>query len=264
MSDSRGDSHVQHGRPEAGWLRAQRIELDSCASTNDEVSRLARAGADHGLVVTAAHQTAGRGRLARHWHSPAGENVYMSCLLRPELPPREVPPIALAAGLAVSDAVATLGLETSLKWPNDLLVGDAKLAGILAEMSSASHKVDFVVVGIGINVASRVFPEGLRMPATSLALEGLGSTASVTVVIEAVLAALEIRFDAFFAGGVGAIAADWERRAYGGLLRLEVQGQWVTGRSAGLDSDGALLLDGLDGQRHRVLAGEVELLQSTC
>jgi BirA family biotin operon repressor/biotin-[acetyl-CoA-carboxylase] ligase len=248
-----------------GWLGERRIDLDHCASTNDEAARLARAGAEHGTVVTARTQSGGRGRQGRSWHSPDDGNVYLSCILRPGLTPDRVPPITLAAGLAVSDTVNSAGASSSLKWPNDVLVSDKKIAGILTEMSTRGAALDSVVVGIGVNVGARAFPPELEPIATSLHLE-LGEAAPrADAVIHALLASLEEWLDRFFAGGVPAVAAAWQLRATPRPISATVDGHTIVGHARGLDHDGALLLETADGEHPRIVrivrivAGDVTL-----
>lgn len=143
------------------------VETDETASTNADVIAAARAGAPEGTVHTTRHQTAGRGRLGRSFEIPAGTGMAASVLLRPTRPMVDWPWIPLLTGLAVSDLVHDFGLHAALKWPNDVLIGDRKLAGILVEIVD-----DAVVVGVGLNVT--MTDEQLPVPtATSLALEGV-------------------------------------------------------------------------------------------
>jgi BirA family biotin operon repressor/biotin-[acetyl-CoA-carboxylase] ligase len=243
------------------WLGRRRIDLDGCASTNDEAARLARAGVEHGTVVTARTQSGGRGRQGRGWHSPAEGNVYLSCVLRPALTPDRVPPITLAAGLAVSDAVNSAGASSSLKWPNDVLVADKKIAGVLTEMSTRGAALDSVVLGVGVNVAAAEFPPPLDRIATSLAIE-LGEAApdaaGFTLIL---LEALERWLDRFFIGGVDAIAPAWELRVTPRPVSAVIDGRTVTGRVRGLDRDGALRLEDSRGTVHRIMAGDVTLAE---
>lgn len=241
------------------WLGIRRIDLDHCESTNDEAARLARAGAEHGTIVTARTQSGGRGRQGRAWHSPDEGNVYVSCILRPGLAPDRVPPITLAAGLAVSDTVNSAGASSSLKWPNDVLVSDKKIAGVLTEMSTRGATLDSVVLGIGVNVGVRAFPPALADIATSLHLE-LGDRAPDTgVVLDSLIEALESWLDRFFVGGVPAVAAAWQLRAAPRPISAMVEGRLISGYARGLDHDGALLLESADGVRHRIVAGDVTL-----
>jgi len=239
-----------------GWLGRERRHLPSCGSTNDEAARWARDGAIHGAVVTADKQTAGRGRQGRVWHSPAGENLYLSCVLRPATPPARVPPLALAAGLAVSDVCRLLGVDAALKWPNDVFCGHRKLAGVLCEMSTRAGALEPVILGIGVNVGMRAFPSDLAERATSLALAG--SDADRDHVLRELLEALERRIEAFLRGGVPALRGDWEARAYTGPVTVTVDGNPVTGIARRLAPDGALLLEDATGLTHRVVAGDLQ------
>lgn len=139
---------------------------ESVESTNDELRVLAHAGAPDGLVLLAEHQTAGRGRRGAAWFSSAGESLAFSILVRPDEPKALWPRLALAAGLAVAEAVESLGLQAGIKWPNDVWLGQRKVAGILVEAGS-----DFAVVGIGLNVNSTQFPLEVAEIATSLRIE---------------------------------------------------------------------------------------------
>ena len=141
-------------------------------STNTDALIAARSGAPHGSVYFADEQQAGRGRGDHAWHSSAGEGLYVSVLLRPNIPSARLPLLPLAAGLAAADAIrANSGLEIDLRWPNDLLIGPRKTGGILVEAQSEGSAVAFAVVGIGINVHQRKFNPALSTPATSLDLE---------------------------------------------------------------------------------------------
>jgi BirA family biotin operon repressor/biotin-[acetyl-CoA-carboxylase] ligase len=237
------------------WLGREHVHLPVCGSTNDEAARLASAGAAHGTVVTAGAQHAGRGRQGRVWHSPPGENLYLSCILRPALPPVRVPAITLAAGLGVTDAVARIGARPALKWPNDVLVDGRKLSGILTEMSTRGQHVQHIVVGIGINLGSQSFPPELAGRATSLAL--LGLSIERERFFADLLASLEHWFERFFAGGVAALADAWLARADRSRVGATSEGRAVEGAIVGLDPDGCLLVEDDAGARHRIIAGDV-------
>lgn len=147
------------------------IVLKTIDSTNNELKRLAADGEPSGTVVTAEIQTAGKGRFGRQWQSGTG-GLYFSILLRPELPPGNIAAITLAAGYAVCLAVREYThLDARIKWPNDIIVGNKKLCGILTEMAAQSDRLEYVVTGIGINVNFAEFPEEIRHKATSLFLE---------------------------------------------------------------------------------------------
>lgn len=244
------------------WLGAERVHHEVCGSTNDEAIALARSGVRHGTVVTADAQRSGRGRSDHTWHSPPGENLYMSCVLRPELEARAVPPITLAAGLGVVETVNSYGVGASLKWPNDVLVGRKKLSGILTEMGSRANRTDYVIVGIGVNLNTLTFPAELADIATSVRLEG-GEVVDRAEFVDRLLARLQPWFDRFFDGGVPAIAGEWVANANIGRQRLSTQigGRRVEGVAAGLEPDGALLITDDLGVDHRVVAGDVELIE---
>jgi BirA family biotin operon repressor/biotin-[acetyl-CoA-carboxylase] ligase len=218
-------------------------------STNSDAMSAARNGAPHASVFCADEQTAGRGRGDHAWHSAAGEGLYASVLLRPELSPAHLPLLPLAAGLAAADAIrAVSGLDIDLRWPNDLLIGPRKTGGILVEAQSEANAVAFVVIGIGINVHQRDFPPGLGTPATSLDLElghVFGQRTSRQALLVRLLKSLEREALGLLDPGSRAAiparveaASSWVR---GRLVEVHGPRQY-TGTTAGLDEHGFLLL----------------------
>jgi BirA family biotin operon repressor/biotin-[acetyl-CoA-carboxylase] ligase len=190
-----------HGTIFAGKLHFVAVT----GSTNTDATEAARAGAPHGSVYFADEQTAGRGRGNHVWHSAAGEGLYVSVLLRPDLPAMCLPLLPLAVGLAAAEAVqAAAELAVDLRWPNDLLIGPRKTGGILAEAQSEAGAITFAVIGIGINVHQRSFDPELATPATSLDVES-GRFISRQAVLVALLRALETE--------VGALSSTALRRA---------------------------------------------------
>jgi len=245
-----------------GWLGRAYEWHDVCASTNDLAAERARAGAPAGLVIAADAQTGGRGRLGRSWHSPAGENIYFSLLLRPSRPAVEIPPLTLLAGAAIARAVAALGVSPRLKWPNDVQLVDGddrrrKLAGVLTEMASAGARVEHVVVGVGINVNADVaaFPADLAGRATSLRA-ALGRPIDRAALLAGVLNAFEPLYDDFERRGpVAAVAAFATYAALPTRCRVDER---LEGVALGVDPDGALRLRDDAGRIHRVISGEVQ------
>ena len=224
-------------------------------STSDEVRTLARAGAAHGTAVCAAAQDAGRGRLGRPWVSAPG-NLYLSVLLRVATPAVRLPELAFVAGLAVADAVdgcLPQACRAQLKWPNDVLVGGAKIAGILLEATKTTGGPYFVILGIGVNVGHA--PAGLPYAATYL---GAHSAADLDRVLEGVLAGIAARWDQWRSQGFGVVRADWGVRGpqVGARLRVSQPGGAVEGAFLDLAADGSLLLDTLAGPR-RFIGGDV-------
>jgi len=228
------------------------------ASTNDDARRAAAKGAPHGSVFLAESQTHGRGRSGHAWHSPAGENLYLSVLLRPNIPPTALPPLALAMGVCVARVVdASVGVEAvaRIKWPNDIYVGEDKLAGILVETSLRGSSVDAVVVGMGINVHTMVFPDDLR--ATSLRLLGAPLT-DRSVLAARLLAEIGHAIASFQIGRLAPFLTEIGKRD---MLRgrlVEIGG--VKGIATGVDAEGYLCITSHDGSAHRFGSGSVNFL----
>lgn len=246
----------------ATWLGRQRITLDACGSTNDEAARLARAGASHGTIVTAAVQHAGRGRLGRVWASPPG-GLYLSAVLRLPLRSVDVPPVTLAVGIAVHDTLRALAAPVALKWPNDVVVAadhalaGRKLAGVLVEAQSSGPRIDAIIVGIGLDLDGGLPPELAAQATTLAALTGV--TYPPSAVLERLLPHLEHWIDRTVAGGADTLTAAWEARMVpAARVRLVGEAGAPVGTALGLDRDGALRVD-VGGQVRRVIAGEVVL-----
>ena len=231
--------------------------FDTLASTSDEARRRARDGAPEGTLVTARVQTAGRGRQGRTWVSPPG-NLYASLVLRPDAPMARAAQLGFAAGLAVTDAIrvfAPTALVT-LKWPNDVLLGGRKGAGILLESEGdAAGRVAFVVIGIGVNLTA--YPAETEFPATSLKA-ATGTAPKPAACLAALAPALALWYERWRADGFAALRRAWLERAagLGQALRARLPDETVEGRFAGLDDDGMLLLDLPQGRR-RIAAGDV-------
>ena len=242
--------------------------LAICESTNDRCARLAREGAPEGLLVVADSQTGGRGRMGRSWFSPAGQNLYLSLLLRPPMPAHRLPPLTLIAGAAIGEvlarALADSGARPRLKWPNDVEVDRAdgqtrKLAGILTEMATEREQIRHVVLGIGINVNQATFPAELDGRATSLARLS-GRAHDRTRLLAALLDALEPAWDQALRDGGAAGLARW--RALAGLPRpcrvSRPHGDApLAGTAVDVDAEGALLFQDAAGQMQRMLSGEL-------
>jgi BirA family biotin operon repressor/biotin-[acetyl-CoA-carboxylase] ligase len=227
---------------------------DSIGSTNDEALRLAREGAAHGTVVCAREQLAGRGRQGRQWHSPVG-NLYVSILLRPDVAPGQAATLSFVTALAVADTVDAFlpgGMHAVLKWPNDVLVQGAKIAGILLEYADAA-----VVVGIGLNIEHT--PTGTPYAVTSVRqVIGLTNTPTATTLLQPLLDAFARRYCTWQHHGFAATRTAWLARAHpaGTPLRVTLGNGQIDGRFSDLAKDGALIIETPMGQRH-IIAGEV-------
>jgi BirA family biotin operon repressor/biotin-[acetyl-CoA-carboxylase] ligase len=230
----------------AGTVFAGKLHFSSATgSTNSDALAAARAGAPHGSVFFTDEQTAGRGRGDHTWHSVAGEGLYVSVLLRPDILPAYLPMIPLVTGLAAAWAIGSAaGLNVDIRWPNDLLIGDRKTGGILVESKTEASAGALVVIGVGINVHQRGFEAGLSTPATSLDIES-GRTISRQALLIALLESLQREswglYDAAVVAAIPARVAEmstwiWNRR-------VEVHGpQSCMGITAGLDANGFLLV----------------------
>ncbi|MCU0895838.1 MAG: biotin--[acetyl-CoA-carboxylase] ligase [Rhodospirillales bacterium] len=237
------------------------IALDEVDSTSTMAKRLCAADAEDRTLVWALRQTAGRGRLSRTWISPSG-NLYVSLILRPEADATRATGLTFAAAVAVADAVAeVLGAQAPVrcKWPNDVLVGGRKVAGILLESStSAAGLLQWVVIGIGVNVASHPPDTETMYPATSLSAEGAAGV-DVERALEVLCRHLDRWLRRWAEEGFPTVRSAWLERAHGLGAAIAVRAgdeAVLRGVFRGLDEDGALILDQA-GARRRVTAGDV-------
>jgi BirA family biotin operon repressor/biotin-[acetyl-CoA-carboxylase] ligase len=230
-----------------GWTL---VALDTVGSTNDEAAQLADAGAPEGTVVWSREQTGGRGRRGRHWASPVG-NLYTSTILRPDCPAQRAAELGFAAALAVADIVPA-GREVRVKWPNDVLVDGGKIAGILLESAiGQTGQVQHVVAGIGVNVGFAPQLPEMRYPGSALG-------GSVEAALEKLTAALAARLAEWRREGFETVRAAWLAKAgpLGAEVDVKLGEGLVRGRFAGLDREGALLLDTATGPR-KIVSGEL-------
>jgi BirA family biotin operon repressor/biotin-[acetyl-CoA-carboxylase] ligase len=230
-----------------GWTL---VALQSVGSTNDEAARLAEAGAPEGTVVWAREQTGGRGRRGRRWASPVG-NLYSSTILRPACSAARAAELGFVAALAVADIVPA-ARDVRVKWPNDVLVDGGKVAGILPESAvGARGAVEHVILGIGVNVGLAPQLADMRYPGAALG-------GSVEQALEKLTSALASRLAQWRSEGFETVRAAWLAKA--GPIGLEVDvklgEELVRGRFAGMDREGALLLETASGPR-KIVAGEL-------
>lgn len=239
------------------------VALDETGSTNDDATTAAREGAAEGTLIWARRQLKGRGRRGRTWVSPEG-NLHLSIVLRPNVPPARAGEIAFVAALAAAEACAAFARSADVrcKWPNDVLVDGRKCAGLLIESSITGSALDWIVVGIGINLAGH--PDDAEYPATHLA-EHLSPGAGRAIAVEEALAVLGAafagRYDEWRRSGFKPIRETWLARAagIGKPLRVRLESEEFTGTFTGLGGDGALVVTMPDGSTRRVTAGDVFL-----
>ena len=237
--------------------------FEQTTSTNDVVEKLARDGVREGVVVFAESQTQGRGRLGRKWVSPAHQGLWFSILLRPDFRPQMATQLTVASATALRRAIELqTGLAPEIKWPNDILLGGKKLAGILTELSAELDRVRYVILGIGVdvNLAATEFPADLRKTATSLRME-TGRPVSRSELAVHILRELDRDYARVCAGQFTRVADEWE--AHCSTIGREVTVQLGTRRVRGcvesLDDDGALLLRSEHGHLERITGGDVTL-----
>ncbi|PIQ82985.1 MAG: biotin--[acetyl-CoA-carboxylase] ligase [Candidatus Omnitrophica bacterium CG11_big_fil_rev_8_21_14_0_20_64_10] len=231
------------------------------ASTMELAHQLAAAGAPDGTVVVAESQSKGRGRLGRFWSSPKGKGIYLSILLRPELSIEQVPLLTLMAAVAAARAVERqTALNPQIKWPNDLLIEERKIAGILTELNAELNRVHYAVLGIGLNVNGKAadLPEG----AASLAMAS-GAPVDRLAMARALLQEMDQLYDDCLKEGFAGVLEAW--RGYPGTLgrhvRVTVQGRTIEGQAVELDAGGVLLVREDSGLVTPIAAGDVLVLR---
>lgn len=240
------------------------ISLDEADSTNLQACRLGDEGADDGLVVIADRQSSGKGRMGRQWESPGGVNLYASILLRPPVLPFEAPKLTFLSAVAVCRAIKNCtGLQPTVKWPNDILLNGAKVAGLLNEMSSETDQVHYVVLGIGVNLNMRAeqFPDDLRYPATSLAI-ACGKAVSRLAFTRSLLQELDVLYQLYLEEGSAPIFTAWAElcELTGKRVQVDCNNLLIEGTMVGLADDGALLVRTSAGKIESIYAGDVRPL----
>ena len=229
-------------------------------STNLWIKRLAKESASEGTLALAEFQSAGRGRLGRSWEVPEGTSVMMSILLRPKFEPQYAPTLTLVMGMAVAKAVKNLGFDVSIKWPNDVVVSHKKICGILTEMGVRDGKIDYAVIGVGINVNIKEFPEEMADKATSLYLES-GREFDRSQIPGLVMEAFEEYYEKFAATcDLSGLKEEYESilANYNQPVRVLAKEPYE-GVARGITDGGELLVEKTDGTIVAVSAGEVSV-----
>lgn len=237
------------------------VLLTSTLSTQGDVLKLAEKGQAEGAVVIAEEQTGGRGRFGRQWFSPPGKGIWMSVLLRPDLPLQHTPQLTLLTGVAVCRAVrACSGADAGIKWPNDLLIDGRKVCGILLESTVEDHEVRYCIAGIGVDVNfdPEDYPEDLTTIATSLKME-TGQSIDRTKLTAAILTELEQLYYLYQKEGFGVISALWEALSVSMNREITVTNPHgvIEGKAIGLDPSGALIVEKHDGEHTLIISGEI-------
>lgn len=239
--------------------------LKETVSTNADAFRRAENGAAEGTIVLADSQTGGKGRRGRVWTSPAAVNLYCSIILRPPIMPHEAPQLTFLSAVAVARAIElTTELVPEIKWPNDLLISGKKVAGLLNEMSAETDCINFVILGIGINLnmTADQFPDDLRHPATSLFLES-GTRTDRSRFTSTMLNELDRLYADFLSRGFAPVREEWQKRCNANGRQVLVSDSGTacsSGRFSGIDEDGAMLLRADDNTLHRITCGDVRVI----
>lgn len=234
--------------------------FEALPSTNVQAFELAQEGALHGEVVITESQTAGKGRRGRAWVSPAGKNLAMSVILRPEIPPTRAPELTLVAAVALAETLKEAGANAQIKWPNDVQLDGLKVAGILTELSADTERVHFIVLGIGVNLNTEVsdFPPEVRELATSVAIARQQQVPRA-LFTAALLTKIEQWLDTWQEEGFAPVRKAWKSLSsiLGKDVLVRSDAKELRGVAEDIDESGALLLR-VDGRLERVLAGDVE------
>ncbi|MDD4496251.1 MAG: biotin--[acetyl-CoA-carboxylase] ligase, partial [Eubacteriales bacterium] len=238
-------------------------------STNTAASSMAQEGAPEGTVVIADSQTAGRGRMGRSWQSPPGKGVWMSFILRPELPANEVQTVTLAASVSVAQALERLtGIKPGIKWPNDIILGSRKVCGILTEMNSEIDRVNYIIVGIGLNFSQNEGDFGVDIRDTAVSMSMHLQKCGVKYknitrndIIKEVLASFDEYYEILLTSDKGRIITDWRKYSVtlGSRLRVHARNGEYCGRAVDITCDGALIIETDDGSIKNVSSGEVSI-----
>jgi BirA family biotin operon repressor/biotin-[acetyl-CoA-carboxylase] ligase len=228
-------------------------------STNDVAKYLAEEGAIEGTIVVAEIQNRGKGRRGKTWISPPG-GVWMSIILRPDIPPFNAPQLTLVTGVAVAETLKKeCELDVGIKWPNDILIGNKKVCGILTEVNASIEKVNYVVVGIGIdmNVDVPLFPPDLQKGATSLKNE-LNTEINGALLVQKFLLEFENIYNKFKEGKFPEILNEWRSlsKTIGNNVEVRTRGKTVRGEAVGINKEGILIIELEDGSLRKMISGE--------
>ncbi|WP_449536721.1 biotin--[acetyl-CoA-carboxylase] ligase [Ferdinandcohnia sp. Marseille-Q9671] len=238
---------------------------ESVTSTQQIAHRLAYEGAIEGTIVVAEEQTTGRGRLDRAWYSPKHTGIWMSMILRPQIPPSKAPQLTLLAAVGVVQAIQEVtGLEPDIKWPNDILLNQKKLVGILTELQAETDRINSVIIGIGINVNQDInhFPESLHHIASSLSIEK-GENIDRAKLIQTILLKIEKLYNEYLQHGFKVVKLLWESYATSigkNIVARTLSGS-IEGKALGINDEGVLLIEDASGVVHHIYSADIELPQ---
>lgn len=243
------------------WLGKDTVFFSTCDSTNTRLQELANAGAKEGTVVISEEQTAGQGRNGRNWNSPKGEGIFLSMLLRPEFKPRYASKITLVTALAVCSALGKNGVERLfIKWPNDIVASGKKLCGILTKMSTDAEAIQYIIVGLGINVNQKNFHPEIAKIATSLYIETKEEKSQVNIIAD-FLSAFETYYEQFrITKDLSLLKEEYNQKLVhrNSMVRIIEEGREKTVKALEINEKGELLVEE-QGQIRTIIAGEISV-----
>jgi BirA family transcriptional regulator, biotin operon repressor / biotin---[acetyl-CoA-carboxylase] ligase len=235
--------------------------FETLPSTQVIAHKMALEGAPEGCLVIAEEQANGKGRLGRAWHSPKGTGIWMSLILRPNIPPQQAPQLTLLAAVSVVQAITRVtGLNSEIKWPNDVLIKGKKVVGILTELQAESDRVNSVIIGMGINVNTDYFPTEISNTATSLKLQA-DKEVNRASLVKAILEEMEKLYDAYLKEGFPIIKLLWESYAssLGKMITARTLKGQLYGLAKGIALDGALILEDESGHTHYIYSADIDV-----
>ena len=243
------------------WLGKDTVFFSTCDSTNTRLQELANAGAKEGTVVISVEQTAGQGRNGRNWNSPKGEGIFLSMLLRPEFKPRYASMITLVTALAVCSALGKNGVERLfIKWPNDIVASGKKLCGILTKMSTDAESIQYIIVGLGINVNQKNFHPEIAKIATSLYIETKEEKSQVNIIAD-FLSAFETYYEQFrITKDLSLLKEEYNQKLIhrNSMVRIIEEGREKNVKALEINEKGELLVEE-QGQIRTIIAGEISV-----
>ena len=243
------------------WLGKDTVFFSTCDSTNTRLQELANAGAKEGTVVISEEQTAGQGRNGRNWNSPKGEGIFLSMLLRPEFKPRYASMIPLVTALAVCSALGKNGVERLfIKWPNDIVASGKKLCGILTKMSTDAESIQYIIVGLGINVNQKNFHPEIAKIATSLYIETKEEKSQVNIIAD-FLSAFETYYEQFrITKDLSLLKEEYNQKLVhrNSMVRIIEEGREKNVKALEINEKGELLVEE-QGQIRTIIAGEISV-----
>ena len=243
------------------WIAHSVIHKESTPSTQILAHQVAREQAPHGTVIISDEQTEGKGRLNRKWHSEKNNGIWMSILLRPQIPPQHAPQLTLMTATVLAEVLSDHRIQPSIKWPNDLLLQEKKVAGILTEMQAEQDQIQYIIIGIGMNVnqSEDGLYKNLQEKATSLKIE-TGRTWSIRQLIQDILKKFENVYNYYIENGFAEIKKKWENYGFkiGEPIHIKmVKNEWEA-TFLGIGEDGALLTTSAEGMPTKVYSAEID------